>query len=60
MIWQLAHMTLEALISLLCEYSDPVVTVTHIEWPKVAMLFKQLQKNKDLLGLLFEKFEAQC
>ena len=56
---RLSDMTLEGLTSLLHEFGDPAVTVTPLERAKVAaLLFKQVQKDNDLSGLLFEKFEA--
>ena len=52
-------MTLQGLISLLHEFGDPAATVTPTERAKVAaLLFKQVQKDNDLSGLLFEKFDA--
>ena len=56
---RLANMTLEGLISLLREFGDPAATVTSAERAKVAtLLFKQVHRDNDLSGLLFEKFEA--
>ena len=56
---RLANMTLEGLTSLLREFGDPAAMVTLTERAKVAaLLFKQVQKDNDLSGLLFEKFEA--
>ena len=56
---RLADMTLEGLTSLLREFGDPAARVTPTERAKVvALLFKQVQKDNDLSGLLFEKFEA--
>lgn len=56
---RLANMTFEGLISLLREFGDPAATVTPNERARVAaLLFKQVQKDNDLSGLLFEKFEA--
>jgi hypothetical protein len=56
---RLANMTLEGLTSLLREFGDPAATVTPTERARVAaLLFKQVQKDNDLSGLLFEKFEA--
>ena len=53
---RLANMTLEGLTSLLREFGDPAAMVTLIERAKVAaLLFKQVQKDNDLSGLLFEK-----
>jgi hypothetical protein len=52
-------MTLKGLISLLREFEDPAATVTLTERAGVAaLLFKQVQKDDDLSGLLYEKFEA--
>ena len=56
---RLANMTLEGMTSLLREFGDPAATVTPTERARVAAsLFKQVQKDNDLAGLLFEKFEA--
>ena len=56
---RLANMSLKRLISLLGEFGDPAATVTPTERARVAaLLFKQVQKDNDLSGLLFEKFEA--
>ena len=56
---RLANMTLQGLVSLLREFGDPAARVTPTERAKVAaLLFKQVQKENDLSGLLFEKFEA--
>ena len=56
---RLANMTLEGLTSLLREFGDPAARVTPTERARVAaLLFKQVQKDNDLSGLLFEKFEA--
>ena len=56
---RLANITLEGLTSLLREFGDPAATVTSTERARVAaLLFKQVQKDNDLSGLLFEKFEA--
>ena len=56
---RLADMTLEGLTSLLREFGDPAARVTPTERARVAaLLFKQVQKDNDLSGLLFEKFEA--
>jgi len=52
-------MTPEAVASFENEMEDPLSTVTPMERARVvALLFKQVQKDNDLLGLLFEKFEA--
>ena len=56
---RLGDMTLEGLTSLLREMENPLSTVTPMERARVvALLFKQVQKDNDLSGLLFEKFEA--
>ena len=56
---RLADMTLEGMTSLLREFGDPAATVTPIELAKMAaLLFKQVHKDNDISGLLFEKFEA--
>mgnify|MGYP001184581724 FL=1 len=56
---RLANMTLEGMTSLLCEFGDPAARVTPTERARVAaLLFKQVQRDNDLSGLLFEKFEA--
>tara|TARA_B100000767_G_C19676839_1_gene497748 strand:- start:73 stop:624 length:552 start_codon:yes stop_codon:yes gene_type:complete len=56
---RLADMSLEGLTSLLREFGDPAARVTPTERARVAaLLFKQVQKDNDLSGLLFEKFEA--
>ena len=56
---RLADMTLEGLVSLLREFGDPAATVTPTERARVAaLLFKQVQKDNDLSGLVFDKFEA--
>jgi len=56
---RLADMTLEGMTSLLREFGDPAATVTPTERARVAaLLFKQVQKDNNLSGLLFEKFEA--
>ena len=55
---RLSDMTLEGLTSLLREFVDPAARVTPTERARVAaLLFKQVQKDNDLSGLLFEKFE---
>jgi len=55
----LGDMTLEGLTSLLREFGDPAARVTPTERARVAaLLSKQVQKDNDLPGLLFEKFEA--
>ena len=56
---RLGDMTPEAVASLVREMEDPLSTVTPMERARVvALLFKQVQKDNDLSGLLFEKFEA--
>ena len=56
---RLANMTPEAVASFVREMEEPLSTVTPMERAKVvALLFKQVQKDNDLSGLLFEKFEA--
>ena len=56
---RLANITLEGMTSLLREFGDPAATVTPSERARVAaLLFKQVQKDDELSGLLFEKFEA--
>ena len=56
---RLGNMTLEGMTSLLREFGDPAAKVTPTERARVAaLLFKQVQKDNDLSGLLFEKFEA--
>ena len=56
---RLADMTPEASASFVREMEDPLSTVTPMERARVvALLFKQVQKDNDLSGLLFEKFEA--
>ena len=41
------------------EFGDSAATVTSTYWPRVAALsFKQVQKDDELLGLLYETFEA--
>jgi hypothetical protein len=56
---RLANMTLEGMTSLLREFGDPAARVTSTERARVAaLLFKQVQKDNDLSGLLFEKFDA--
>ena len=52
-------MTPEAVASFVREMEDPLSTVTPIERARVvALLFKQVQKDNDLSGLLFEKFDS--
>jgi hypothetical protein len=56
---RLGDVTLEGLTSLLREFGDPAARMTPTERARVAaLLFKQVQKDNDLSGLLFEKFEA--
>ena len=56
---RLANMTPEAVASFVREMEDPLSTITPMERAKVvALLFKQVQKDNDLSGLLFEKFDA--
>ena len=56
---RLGNMTPEAVASFVREMEDPLSTVTPMERARVvALLFKQVQKDNDLSGLLFEKFEA--
>ena len=56
---RLANMTIQGLTSLLREFGDPAATVTSTERASVAaLLFKQVQKDNDLSGLLFEKFDS--
>jgi hypothetical protein len=56
---RLGNMTPEAVAGFVREMEDPLSTVTPMERAKVvALLFKQVQKDNDLSGLLFEKFEA--
>lgn len=52
-------MTLEWLTSILREFDDPTARVTPTERARVAaLLFRQVQKDNDLSGLLFEKFDT--
>jgi len=52
-------MTPEAVASFVREMEDPLSRVTPIERASVvALLFKQVQKDNDLSGLLFEKFDS--
>ena len=56
---RLGNMTPEAVASFVREMEAPLSTVTPMERAKVvALLFNQVQKDNDLSGLLFEKFEA--
>jgi len=56
---RLGNMTPEAVASFVREMEDPLSTVTPMERARVvALLFKQVQKDNDLSGLLFEKFDT--
>ena len=56
---RLGNMTPEAVASFAREMEDPLSTVTPMERARVvALLFNQVQKDNDLSGLLFEKFDA--
>ena len=56
---RLGNMTPEAVASFVREMEDPISTVTPMERARVvALLFKQVQKDNDLSGLLFEKFDS--
>ena len=56
---RLGNMTPEAVASFVREMEDPLSTVTPMERARVvALLFKQVQKDNDLSGLLFEKFDS--
>ena len=56
---RLADMTPEAVASFVREMEDPLSRVTPMERASVvALLFKQVQKDNDLSGLLFEKFDS--
>jgi hypothetical protein len=56
---RLGNMTPEVVASFVREMEDPLSTVTPMERASVvALLFKQVQKDNDLSGLLFEKFDA--
>ena len=55
----LGDMTPEAVASFVREMEDPLSKVTPMERARVvALSFKQVQKDNDLSGLLFEKFDA--
>lgn len=55
----LADMTREAVASFVREMEDPLSTVIPMERTRVvALLFNQVQKDNNLSGLLFEKFDA--
>jgi len=52
-------MTPEAVASFVREMEDPLSMVTPMERARVvALLLKQVQKDNDLSGLLFEKFDV--
>jgi len=52
-------MTLEAVASFVREMEDLLSKATSMKkFSVVALLFKQVKKDNDLSGLLFEKFEA--
>ena len=56
---RLSNMTPEPVASFEREFGDPAARVTPTERARVAaLLSKQVQKDNDLPGLLFEKFEA--
>lgn len=56
---RLGDMIPEAVAGFVREMDDPLSTVTPMERAKVvALLFKQVQKDNDLSGLLFEKFDS--
>ena len=56
---RLADMTSEAVAGFVREMEDPLSKVTPMERARVvALLFKQVQKDNDLSGLLFEKFDS--
>jgi hypothetical protein len=56
---RLGNMTPEAVASFVREMEHPLSTVTPMERAKVvALLFKQVQKDNNLSGLLFQKFET--
>jgi hypothetical protein len=56
---RLGNMTPEAVASFVREMEDSLSTVTALERARVvALLFKQVQKDNDLSGLLFEKFDT--
>jgi hypothetical protein len=56
---RLGDMTPEAVAGFVREMEDPLSTVTPMERARVvALLFKQVQKDNDLSGLLFEKFDS--
>ena len=57
----LADIALEGMTSLFRQFWDPTARVTPTERARVvALLFKQVQKDNDLSGMLFEKFDAHC
>jgi hypothetical protein len=56
---RLADMTPEVVAGFVREMEDSLSTVTAMERARVVtLLFKQVQKDNNLSGLLFEKFEA--
>jgi len=56
---RLGNMTPEAVASFVREMEDPLSTVTPMERARVvALLFNQVQKDNNLSGLLFEKFDS--
>lgn len=56
---RLSDMTRDAVAGFVREMEDPLSTVTPIERARVvALLFNQVQKDNNLSGLLFEKFDA--
>ena len=56
---RLGDMTPEAVASFVREMEDPLSKVTPMERARVvALLFNQVQKDNDLSGLLFERFDA--
>ena len=56
---RLGDMTPEAVAGFVREMDDPLSTVTPMERARVvALLFKQVQRDNDISGLLFENFEA--
>jgi hypothetical protein len=56
---RLGDMIPEVVASFVREMEDPLSTLTPMESARVvALLFKQVKKDNDLSGLVFEKFEA--
>jgi len=56
---RLGDMTPEAVASFVREMEDPLSTITPMERASVVvLLFKQVQKDNDLSGLLFQKFDT--